>query len=364
MKKVFIIALSAVLFLMTGFVRGQSGFNFNVPINNNDKTQVLILASPHLSQFRNEFRPPSLDSLIMMFRFWQPDLIGVEAQPPHIIDFEISEGYNYEPVIQQYAGVITLYGNMAREKLGIFGPEARYKADSLLTKAEEGYKVNKSDLIMHLLAAYDYYSALLQWAYLSKIQMDDLSLPLEIKKHLDNALLTVNEINAIGIRVALDSRLERLYQIDDHTDKDIFLTFSDILMDEFQVTDEFYEVMNSSLYRNSDERMKIALRQNNLFPYFLYLNSPVYLQEDFNTQWAMFFRTNLPSGLDRSRVALWEVRNLNIASNIRKISAMYPGYRILVIIGANHKPFLDRYLSAMLDIKVVQLKDVYDSYRE
>jgi pheromone shutdown protein TraB len=82
------------------------------------------------------------------------------------------------------------------------------------------------------------------------------------------------------------------------------------------------------------------------------------LNEDVSKQWHLFFRTELPSKIDRARVALWEARNLNIAGRIRAASAWHPGGRVLVVIGAAHKPFLDLYLAQMMDIQVVQLGDV------
>ena len=67
---------------------------------------------------------------------------------------------------------------------------------------------------------------------------------------------------------------------------------------------------------------------------------------------------NLESKLDRIRVALWEVRNLNIASHIRRSSSLYPGQKILVIIGSSHKIFLDNYLKDMMGVKIVNLNQL------
>jgi hypothetical protein len=70
--------------------------------------------------------------------------------------------------------------------------------------------------------------------------------------------------------------------------------------------------------------------------------------------------SNLPSGVDRSRVAQWEVRNLLIAAHIRQATALHPGERMLVVIGSAHKPFLDRYLRQMLDVRVIQLESLIE----
>jgi len=361
MNKPFSLLILLVMALSASAQDGAT-INFYDPVEDASKTKVLILATPHLGQYQGSFRPTALDSLITLFRFWQPAIVGVEAQAPRVIAFQEQEGHDYTTVIQQFAANITRYGHVAQSQLGIGGNVARVLADSLLIEIEDGYDVDEGSLIMHLLAAYDYYSALLQWAYLSKTQQSDAYIPAEIKTHLDQSLLSLNEINSIGIRIAMDSRLERLYQIDDHMDKDLFQDFADQLMDDISVTNAFDEVMQSPFYKETEAKLQQGFMSNNLLPYYRYINSPEYLQIDYDTQWMMFFKSNLSSGQDLSRVALWEARNMRIAAHIREMTTMMPGYKALVIIGASHKPFLDKYLSNFIDIKVVQLEDVYKEY--
>ena len=62
--------------------------DFHDPVEEGNKTKVMILATPHLKQYQGSFRPTALDSLITLFRFWQPAIVGVEAQPPKVIAFQ------------------------------------------------------------------------------------------------------------------------------------------------------------------------------------------------------------------------------------------------------------------------------------
>ena len=86
------------------------------------------------------------------------------------------------------------------------------------------------------------------------------------------------------------------------------------------------------------------------------MNSAEHGEADVDAQWGLFLRTHLESGLDRSRLALWEVRNLNIASHVRRASAHSPGGRVLVVIGAGHKPFLDDLLGRMADVEIIEFE--------
>jgi len=69
-------------------------------------------------------------------------------------------------------------------------------------------------------------------------------------------------------------------------------------------------------------------------------------------------RTRFASGTDRSRLGLWENRNLKIAARIRAVAALHPGGRVLVFYGAAHKPFLEAYLSQMADVRLVGLQEL------
>ncbi len=60
----------------------------------------------------------------------------------------------------------------------------------------------------------------------------------------------------------------------------------------------------------------------------------------------------------RRYVAWWETRNLRIAANIRSTLQKDPQARILSIIGATHKGYLDAYLNMMQDIRLVDPEQI------
>ena len=63
----------------------------------------------------------------------------------------------------------------------------------------------------------------------------------------------------------------------------------------------------------------------------------------------------LDVGCGRGELA-WQVGQ--IAANIRRAMAAQPGKRVLLVIGAGHKPWLDQILGATLDMKVVQWSEL------
>ena len=80
------------------------------------------------------------------------------------------------------------------------------------------------------------------------------------------------------------------------------------------------------------------------------------MKQDFEAQWSVWLKTNFPSGSDRARYSLWEMRNLQISANIVKTSSFYPGKSIIVIIGSSHKSFIEKYLRQVPDIELLEFE--------
>lgn len=87
------------------------------------------------------------------------------------------------------------------------------------------------------------------------------------------------------------------------------------------------------------------------------MNSPAYVDTNEKKEWRNIFLETSNKTL-RSRLALWEERNLRHAAHIRSATAREPGGRLLITIGASHKSFLDSYLKEMMGIEVVHLSDM------
>jgi hypothetical protein len=60
-----------------------------------------------------------------------------------------------------------------------------------------------------------------------------------------------------------------------------------------------------------------------------------------------------PQRFGRNYLAYWETRNLRMAANIREAMGERPGMRMLVIVGASHKGYLEAYLHQMHDLRVL-----------
>lgn len=216
----------------------------------------------------------------------------------------------------------------------------------------------------YCLAAGDVPSAVLQWSYLGDPAAVrpgpggvSGAVDRELARFLDQRLHSSNEVYALALPLARRLGHRRLESVDSHLDKDDFLRIAADLSRELAGT-EAEAAGRSSIYQQTAERTRRAVATGSLLPLFEFMNSPAFSRADVMAQWDVFLRTRLPSGLDRARLALWDVRNLGIASHIRRVAANHAGGRLLVIVGAAHKPFLEALLAPMLDLAIVPFDEI------
>lgn len=290
-------------------------------------------------------------------------MIGIEALSGSQIAEMERRGGVHERVYNQFAAKQLRYGKALQESLGLSWQEANARADSLLSRLRERQPVANEirlEAAASLLASYRLHTAALQWSYVPEDSRASQSLiPAEIAAELENLLRSSNENASIALRLAHALELQRVFPIDDHLEKDLFLEIAPQLQESLGDS-TFRAIKNAPHLRKYRRLMQQNIEAGSLMPLYRYMNAPSYLEPDVDVQWRVFLRTNLPSGVDRSRLALWETRNLNIAARIRKASARVPGGRVLVTIGASHKPFLDKQFDGMLGVEVMDLSDIED----
>ncbi|TWH15396.1 MULTISPECIES: hypothetical protein [Pseudoxanthomonas] len=55
---------------------------------------------------------------------------------------------------------------------------------------------------------------------------------------------------------------------------------------------------------------------------------------------------------------MWELRNQRMAANVLDVAASPRPERVMLLVGASHKAFVDRALAPHLGISLVQLADL------
>jgi hypothetical protein len=338
--------------------------HLEAPIPRSERTQILVLGSQHLRRI-DALDRATLEGLLDALEGWGPAAIGVEVLSPQVIA-TMETRLAYAPALEAFASEQLAAGRLARDHLGIGWSVAMRAADSLHATLEaappELRPGLRRQLVPVLVAAYDLDNAALQWAYSADAD-GGRELPDTLRTFLERRLEAPSETSAIGLELARRLGLARVDPIDDHLETDLFLVIADDLSAELAGSDAYRELVESGELEKSEHELRKAHATGDLLPFYLSLNAPEALARNVDLEWTFFFRTELPSGLDRYRVALWEVRNLAMASHVRRMTAPIPGERALVLVGASHKPFLDAALACGMDLEIVHLQDIVPGFR-
>lgn len=313
------------------------------------KTQVLILGTLHLAQMKNiQERDVSriLDTLVQ-YNF---DAIAIEQMSPELLlDINSRTELQWKDLISNFQKTLKT-GTNYQNLYNINYDTAKIIIDSMLSKD----KFTKADRIKFMkasLCAYDPWTASLQYQFI----MDDKKIDTATVALLNNYNKSLNEINLIGINLAKKLNINKLYPIDNLQDETILLhDFPNFIIDYQSSEDKIKLILNSPFHNKLDSIESKGINDRDLYDTYKFLNSNEYKSEDKKGQWDIWFKTNFKSKTDRSRYSLWEMRNLQITANIMRLVASYPEKKILVIIGASHKSFIEKYLEQMSDVEVLK----------
>ena len=90
-----------------------------------------------------------------------------------------------------------------------------------------------------------------------------------------------------------------------------------------------------------------------LLAFYRFWNRPetqgLLLDNDFR----LALRLESPEQYGRRYVSWWQARNLRMVAHIVAAAASEPGGRVLSVVGASHKPYVDAYLDLMHDVELV-----------
>jgi hypothetical protein len=318
-----------------------------------------------LRTLAKQFNPAGLERLLAILAGFKPDMVCTEALSGEAVArLQMQTDPASKTILEAYADRQVGFGKTAQSVLRCTRADAAARVAELLKAPQRLDAAARSRLILNLLAAFDEWSAMLHWSTASADVRASLAKQVpEFDQSARKKLRAADEIAALAIPLAARLKLSRILAVDDHFDDLVLQSVSPADLEALTRHPLFQQTANSSLYRDSDKALNEANRQGDLWPAYAFLNSRAYMTRDVATQWGFFLKTRLPSGVDRRRYALWEARNMNIAANIACAASSVVGGRVVVIIGAAHKPFLDDYLSRLVMLGMVQLDDLAKSLR-
>ncbi len=317
------------------------------------KTQIMVLGTYHLNQIK-EFNSEMLDNLVVKLNDFNFDAICIEKMPGELLyDIESRNDSAFVELLQYFGGDRLEIAKIAQENLGIGFMEAQTKSLELLDN-DKLSEVDRSLLIKYFIASTDLASATLHYRYLeNKSILGSSEFEEQIQEKLEKLSKSKNEIYSLALRLAYNRNLQKLEYIDNVQDETLlYKYYPNFTQDYVNNQEQFNGISKLPVYNKVNDLVGQGVESNDLLNLYVFQNSKVFQDQDFEAQWSIWLNTNFSSGSDRARYSLWEMRNLQITANILKIASLYPKKRILVIIGASHKSFIEKYLQQIPDIEI------------
>lgn len=329
-----------------------------VAISQFQKTQILILGTPHLTQIK-EFEPAMLNNVISKLDSSSFDAVCIEKMP----DMLLYDVYNRND--KTFNGVTG--GRWGKAYLSLADTVQKVRSikfleaeDSItnILKRETLTPEERKELFYYYLASTDIPSAALQYQYL---EVQHSLFQTEFDKYLidqiQNEIKTNSEFYTLALPLAFHQKLNRIEAINDFQDEALLMKYHPEFGKDCQEhSEQLSSISSKPVYQKMMKLTKQSVIDNDLSDLYSFVNSEEYMAQDYNAQWKIWLETNFSSQSDRARFSLWQMRNLQIAANILNVVSQHAGEKIIVIIGSSHKGFLESYLSQIEDVELLDFE--------
>lgn len=310
--------------------------------------EVLVLGTPHLSEFGEDFRPEMLAPLLERLAAWRPESIAIEKVSGLQCDSLRRYPVRYASTVKNYCPDPAA----ARRATGLDVPAANAEAERLLAAWPAApTPAQRRHLAAVLLAAAESPSALVQWLRLPPAERrEGDGLNADLIALLNRQKDRRNEIELIAARLAAQLGHERLWSVDDHS------------ADQADPPDrKAYAAAVERAWDNPATKARIAegkalqaglSQPDGILTMYRAYNAPQAPLLAYQSDFGAALMEPSPQAFGRSYVGYWETRNLRMVANIRDVLGQRPGSRLLAIVGASHKGYYEAYLNQMHDVQL------------
>lgn len=324
-------------------------------------TQVMVLGTAHLDAAGDEWDPAVLDPLLDRLAAFRPDVIAIENQPGPTT----AKIWAYRAILPEaaatFAGQAMVMSTVAGLSLDMDMPQAEAGLRDAIARlpAREPSPADRRRLAALFAAAGDPHSALVQWWHLpeaERVAGDGVSR--RLAGLLDELGRDRGESVLIATRLAVRLGHQRLYQTDSQ-EEDVFTPEESELFYR-TVFPALVDAVNADPVVEGQGKVAGMTDPEATLAEYRKLNDSRINRRLAELEWLGAVKAKAEREVGRKRMAAWEARNLRMAANIREASARATGGRVLVIVGAAHKLWLEAYLGMMADIAIVSTDTVLE----
>lgn len=327
------------------------------PPSSGRANEVLILGSPHLSAAPPTFKASMLAPLLDRLTAWSPTAVATEEMSGLQCDALRRNPARYVETVETYCPDST----PAAHATGLSVPAANAEAERLLASWPAAPSAaDRRRLAAVFLAAGERYSALVQWLRLPSAERRiGNGLTVELVRAVFELETRPNESGLVGAVLAARLGLERVWSIDDHSADTLDSPDTNDRKAYDDAIAKAWDNPSTKAWQLQAKRLIDGLASpNGVLATYRGLNAPTIPMLSYRGDVGPALVEPSPQQFGRGYVGYWETRNLRMSANIRDVLAHHPGTRMLAVVGASHKGYLEAYLDQMHDVRLVSAEAV------
>lgn len=233
-------------------------------------------------------------------------------------------------------------------RLGVLPADAREEASHLAAAWDEIGRKDRLRLIALQIAGYELHSAVLNWTYLQPkaraVAAEGVLMP--AVEALDKLAASNHEVYALAVPIARRAGLHELCAADSLEYETAGMQAAlkhggEAILQSPDVRVRFENYTQTLKRKWHPESGRAALTEM-----LAYMNSDEFADFDLENQWELLRRTDNEQGAFQRRLMFWHARTAQISSELYRALAQGPEERVLLIIGAAHRPFNEAEMRA------------------
>ncbi|MFL0357726.1 DUF5694 domain-containing protein [Erythrobacter sp. GH1-10] len=245
-------------------------------------------------------------------------------------------------------------------RLAVLPADARDEARDLASRWDEIELSERFRLIALQTAGYEIYSAVLNWSYLDEDQraLAKQGTLAPLAETLDELLDNPQEVYALGVPIARRAGLHRLCMADAIENETAGMKAA-LALGGQEILDDPAVLAALEAY---NERVKSEWQPGSgpgaLTKMLAFMNSDEFAEFDRENQWEFLRSIDNEAGAFHRRLMHWNARTAQISAELFEALAEGPNERVMLIIGAAHRPFNEAELRSQPWIRVEPALDL------
>jgi hypothetical protein len=321
---------------------------------------ITVVGTQHLTGLEPPPTPDQLAHTVDVLADFRPTQVCVERMSGERIEALLADPSRHAPTFQPdwhgrpLASTVVPIGLQLQLLLERRPAEARAEADELLGRWSDLDTPERLRAIALQLAGFEFHSAVLNWSWLDEAEREDAgdTLGARAVEALDRSMKSVHEVYSLGVPLARRAGLHELCAADSQEDETAGIAAA--LEDGGEAVLESPEVR--ARFRELTDRLEAEWRPESgreaLTALVRFSNSEEFAELDRRLQWETLREFDSEAGAFHRRLMYWHARTAEISAELFRALARGPGERVVLIIGAAHRPFTEADLRAQPWIEV------------